>query len=161
MSDSERTQWLTDSEQRSWRALLFGMSRLHERLNANMMADHGITGDDYEVLSMLSEADDLRMRMAELAERRVASRSRLTHHVTRLENAGLVERVACDDDRRGTWAHLTSAGVAMIQRAAPDHVKTAREFLVDTMSPAEFANLGQAMERALATLNPADIDRLP
>jgi DNA-binding MarR family transcriptional regulator len=158
MSDVD---WLSPEEQRSWRSLLFGMARLHERLNADMVDNHGINGDDYEVLSMLSEAPDRRIRMAELAERRVSSRSRLTHHIARLEDQGFVGREACEDDRRGTWAQLTNAGFAKVAAVAPEHVRAVRELLIDKMSPEEFATIGTALERVLTGLNPCDAARLP
>ena len=99
-------RWLGDEEQQAWRGFIGGARRLFERLDADLKA-HGLTHDDYSVLVALSEAPDRQLRMAELADQAVESRSRRTHHVSRLEQRGLVERTTCPTDRRGSFAVLT------------------------------------------------------
>lgn len=153
-------KWLSDDEQRSWRALLWGTARFAERMTTGL-ASTGLTLDDYEVLVELSEAPDRRLRMSDLAEFRVCSRSRLTHHIGRLETRGFVERMTCNQDRRGTWAQITDAGFAILESAAPHHVNLVRESLLDLMSEEEFAVVGEVFERVLIKLHPSDIDRLP
>src|SRR3954454_2089159 len=116
MSTSEVSvpvRWLTDTEQSAWRAFMTGSRRLMARLDADLKAQ-GLDHDDYGVLVALSEAEGVRLRMAELADVSVESRSRLSHHIGRLETRGLVARETCPDDRRGTWAVLTDDGRATI-----------------------------------------------
>jgi DNA-binding MarR family transcriptional regulator len=153
--------WLTPQEQRSWRSLLTAMARLNEQLSADLVRQHEMTLADYEVLSRLSESPERRVRMAELAEQRVSSRSRLTHQIGRLEQQGFVTRSACEDDRRGTWAQLTDKGFAKVEAVAPDHVDAVRELLISRMSAEEFSTIGIALERVLTGLNPCDAARLP
>lgn len=141
------TRWLSGDEQRSWRAWLSATILLHDRLSRDMQAEHGLTMADYEILVRLSEVDDRRMRMSELAEVTLSSRSRLSHQVDRMERAGLVERQSCEQDRRGAFAVLTDQGWDTLVAAAPDHVESVRRHLVDQLSAEEFAALGAACQR--------------
>lgn len=141
------TQWLSPQEQQAWRAWLAASALLNDRLSRDLQAKHGLTLADYEILVWLSEHPERRLRMSELAERTLASRSRLSHQVDRMERAGLVERQQCDDDRRGAFAVLTPAGMQAITQAAPDHVTSVRENLVDVLTPDEFAALGAACRK--------------
>ena len=104
------TEWLTTDQQQTWRAYLAATTLLTEKLSRELQAAHGLTMADYEILVRLSEAPDRRLRMSHLAAHTLASRSRLSHQVDRLEKAGLVERQACEDDRRGANAVLTERG---------------------------------------------------
>lgn len=137
------TRWLSPDEQVSWRAWLSATLLLQDRLNRELH-EHGLTSADYEILVWLSEAPDRRLRMSELARRSLSSRSRLSHQVDRMERAGLVAREVCTDDRRGAFAVLTPKGWDTIVAAAPDHVASVREHLVDVLTPEEFAALGRA-----------------
>ena len=85
-------RWLDDDEMRAWRAFVTTTVRLFEQLDRELKAEHGLTHDDYAILVNLSEAPGQRMRMTELADRVLESKSRLSHHVGRLEADGLVER---------------------------------------------------------------------
>src|SRR2546423_8790043 len=100
--NTAKTAWLNDAEQQTWRALLRTTVMLLERLDADLQEDHGISLSDYEVLVNLSEEDEGRMRMGDLASRALVSRSRLSHAVDRLAAAGLVNRERCGRDRPGT-----------------------------------------------------------
>ena len=148
-------RWLSDEEQQAWRGFIGGARRLFERLDADLKA-HGLTHDDYSVLVALSEAPDRRLRMAELADQAVESRSRLTHHISRLEQRGLVERATCPTDRRGTWAVLTAEGREMIEALAPHHVDGVRRYLLDHLSPTELRTIGAAFGRIDAALQHED-----
>lgn len=141
------TRWLTPEEQLSWRSWLSASILLTDRLSRDMHAEHGLTMADYEILVRLSEVDDRRMRMSELAEVTLSSRSRLSHQVDRMERAGLIERQSCEQDRRGAFAVLTDHGWDTLVAAAPDHVESVRRHLVDQLTPAEFAALGAACRR--------------
>ncbi|MEO1060448.1 MAG: MarR family transcriptional regulator [Actinomycetota bacterium] len=146
------TKWLDRDEQWAWRSFLEAQQRLTDRLDRELRDAHGLGLDDYEVLVFLSESDDGRLRMSELAEQLLHSRSRLTYRIDRLVRSGLVRREQCPEDKRGTFAVLTDAGAALLQEAAPVHVTGVRTHLLDAMSPAEFAQLGEVMERVAAKL---------
>lgn len=148
------TRWLSTQEQQAWRAWLAASALLNDRLSRDLQATHGLTLADYEILVWLSEHPEQRLRMSELAERTLASRSRLSHQVDRMERAGLVERQQCDDDRRGAFAVLTPAGLRTIQQAAPDHVMSVREYLVDVLTAEEFQALGEACRKITEALGP-------
>ncbi len=140
-------RWLSDDEQRSWRAWLSASMLLNDRLSRELQAQHGLTMTDYEILVRLSEAPGRRMRMSDLAEASLSSRSRLSHQIDRMVKARLVERQSCADDRRGAFAVLTDHGWQTLVAIAPDHVASVRAHLVDRLSPAEFAALGRACRK--------------
>lgn len=148
-----QTHWLTEEEQRSWRAWLSASLLLNDRLSRELQAQHGLTIADYEILVRLSEATDRRMRMSELAEASLSSRSRLSHQIDRMEKAELVERQSCDDDRRGAYAALTEHGMRTLVDVAPDHVDSVRAHLVDQLTCTEFAALGAACRKVSAHLS--------
>lgn len=150
------TRWLTEDEQRSWRAWLAASQQLNERLTRDLQAQHGLTMADYEILVRLSEVPERRMRMSELAEVTLSSRSRLSHQIDRMVKAGLVERAMCEDDRRGAFAVLTGHGWDTLVEAAPDHVESVRAHLVDQLSAKEFAALGSACQKVADHLDSAD-----
>ena len=150
------TRWLSADEQRHWRAWLATTQLLTDRLDRDLQEAAGVTLADYEILVRLSEAPDRRMRMSELAEQTLSSRSRLSHQVDRMERAGLIERMPCPDDRRGSFAVLTDAGWRTLVAAAPDHVASVREHLVDVLSPTEFAALGRACTKVVDALETPD-----
>jgi DNA-binding MarR family transcriptional regulator len=144
---------LNDSEQRAWRAWIASSQLLLDRLSRDIHAQHGLTMADYEILVRLSESADHRVRMSELADRTLASRSRLSHQIDRMEKRGFVLREQCTDDKRGQFAVLTETGWQTLVAAAPDHVESVRTHLVDVLSPAEFAALGVACEKILGGLH--------
>ena len=106
--------WLDAEQQRAWRAYLVGTTLLMDRLDRDLRAQHDLSLPEYEVLVRLSECAGHRLRMASLADSLSHSRSRVTHTVTRLERAGLVERVSCTSDGRGVEAVLTEQGFALL-----------------------------------------------
>ena len=136
---------LSDQEQRHWRAYLEVTARLFDRVNRDLQESHNLSLADYEVLATLAEAPDRRLRMTTLAEHTHSSKSRLSHAVTRLERTGLVRRVNCPTDKRGWFAELTDLGRQRLEQAAPDHVRSVRDNLVDVLTGAEFTAVGSAM----------------
>lgn len=138
--------WLNEGEQLAWRNFLNGTRRLQERLDQDLKA-HGLNNEDYSVLVALSEADGERLRMAELAEQLLQSRSRLSHHIARLEARHLVGREACPDDRRGQFATLTAEGRRAMAATAPHHVRGVRQHFLDHLSPSELAVLSEVFAR--------------
>ena len=138
-------RWLKDVEQQTWRSWLEVMRLLPAQLEDRLHERHSLNLTDYQVLVELSEADDGRLRMTELANRTSLSKSRLSHQIGRMERAGLVERQDCPSDRRGAYAVITGQGWDLIRAAAPEHVNDVRELFIDLMSPQEVAVVGQAM----------------
>lgn len=141
--------WLTDDQQRTWRAWLLGGARINEHLD-RVLRPHGLGLGDYEILVNLSESPNREMRMSLLAEGVHQSRSRLTHAVARMEAEGLVERRPASDDGRGVLARLTDEGYALLARTAPTHVASVRDIFVDVVEPEDFAAIGRAMQAVLA-----------
>ena len=142
-SGTEEPRWLSDSEQDHWRAYLRGSRYLEEALDRDLQT-HGLQLTEYEILSMLSESEGGRLRMSELADLVVQSRSRLTHTAARLEKRGWVVR-QCLSDRRGVSScSPTRAGTG--STAWPRRTsRSVRRHLLDVMAPDEFAALGVAM----------------
>jgi DNA-binding MarR family transcriptional regulator len=129
-----------------------------DRLDRDLRANHGLSLPEYEVLVRLSECEGNRLRMAVLADSLSHSRSRVTHTVSRLERAGLVERVTCTSDGRGVEAVLTRKGRSLLEQAAPTHVRGVRDHLVDLASPEDFEAVGRvfdAVSDGLIAANPA------
>jgi len=148
------TTWLTEAQQAEWRAFLSLIVLLPEQFGRDLYSSQGLTMSDYEILVRLSEAPDRSMRMSDLADRTLASRSRLTHQIDRMVTAGLVERAQCPVDKRGFLAVMTAAGWKKLVAAAPAHVESVREHIVDVLTDEEFATLGQLSRKLLAALDP-------
>lgn len=138
-------RWLSDAEQRTWRAWLEVMRLLPAKLEDRLHERHDLNLTDYQVLVELSESEEGRLRMTELSNRTSLSKSRLSHQIGRMEKAGLVERQECPSDRRGAFAAITDQGWTLLREAAPGHVDDVRELFIDLMSPQEVAVVGQAM----------------
>lgn len=141
------TNWLTADEQRAWRAYRRMVLLVDAAVARELARDSGLSMPDYDVLSALSEAPDRRRRLTELATRMQWSASRLSHHVTRMEQRGLVCRAECDEDLRAAYVVLTDAGWDAIVKAAPDHVASVRDHLIDLLDPAELAALTSIGEK--------------
>jgi DNA-binding MarR family transcriptional regulator len=143
--DPEAPRWLDTGQQRAWRALVMGTTLLFDRLDDDLRRDHDISLVEYEILVRLSERDG-QMRMAALADALAHSRSRVTHTVTRMENAGLVKRSSSPEDGRGILCSLTQSGHDLLVRAAPTHVAGVRAHLVDLTADEDFAALGRVFD---------------
>ncbi|MGC5627469.1 MarR family winged helix-turn-helix transcriptional regulator [Georgenia sp. Z1344] len=150
------TRWLSLDQQRSWRLFLRASAQVLEDVNHDLTVSARLSLPEYEVLVRLSEAPDRVRRMSSLAEDLVHSRSRLTHTVRRLEEAGYVERRNDCEDRRGVNARLTDAGYARLEEAAPGHVEAVRGRLVDRLTTEQMSELGRIMA---ALLDDDEIDR--
>jgi DNA-binding MarR family transcriptional regulator len=146
----EPALWLTDAEQQVWRRLLAVECRLRERLDQDLRTSHGLSLNDYEVLVHLSETPEGALRMSELADRLLISRSGLTRRVDGLVRDGWVLRRACPKDGRGSLAELTPAGLDLLREAAPTHVAGVRRYLIDALGSLDGLSSGLArVERAL------------
>src|ERR1700712_3612907 len=124
-------QWLTDDEQRAWRRLLQMTSRLAARLNRDLQQSSGLSLADYDVLVLLTERPDGRLRVFEIADDLQWEQSRVSPHLARMERRGEGAREDCTTDRRGAFVVLTAAGRDAIEKAAPEHVATVRQLVFD------------------------------
>jgi DNA-binding MarR family transcriptional regulator len=129
-------RWLNAAEMKAWRRYIIASRRLLEALDSDLEG-HDLSMADYEILAQLSDAPDRKMRMSELAEIALLSRSRLSHRMKVMEKAGWVKRETCPSDKRGYFAVMTPKGWKAIVAAAPDHVESVRARFVDHLSKAD------------------------
>jgi len=142
-------RWLSAEEERTWRSYLTATRMLAAQLDRELQRDAGMPHAYYEILVRLSDAPGRALRMSELADAAESSRSRLSHAVARLEEAGWVRRESCPTDRRGAFAVLTDTGFARLRDAAPGHVEGVRRHLFDQLTAEQVRQLG-AISDALA-----------
>ncbi|MET0763680.1 MAG: MarR family transcriptional regulator [Blastococcus sp.] len=148
-------RWLNADEQKAWRAWLYSSQLLMDRLDRDLTHETGISHAYYEILVALSETPGRMLRMSQLADRCLSSRSRLSHAVSRLEERGWVRRQVCEDDGRGQLAVLTDEGFAALEGAAPVHVESVRSHLFDQLSPEQVDALRDIGETLLRHLDPS------
>jgi DNA-binding MarR family transcriptional regulator len=144
-------RWLTAQEQHLWRAWLKLNTELASKLQHELQEDAGLSMPDYEVLVHLTDNPEGRLRVTELAGLLQWERSRVSHHVKRMEHRGLVERAECSEDGRGAFVVITPQGRAAIEEAAPGHVKAVRRLMFDVLSEEEKAALAAVIDKLLAT----------
>ena len=148
-----KTRWLTEPEERAWRGYRRMRALLDLQVNRDLNHDAGLSEPDYDVLSNVSEAPGRSMRMNELAARMLWTRTRVSHHVRRMERRGLVTRTACVGDARGAMVELTEAGWQAIVAAAPDHVRSVRDNLIDLLTPEQIDTLAEVAETVIDHLS--------
>ncbi|MEU2336727.1 MarR family transcriptional regulator [Streptomyces sp. NPDC006654] len=149
-------RWLNPEERRAWLAYVQFSTHLSDHLNRRLRRDAGMTHADYSLLAHLSSVEEHSLTMSELAERLKITRSRLTHAVTRLQEAGYVDRREDPASRRNQLAVLTPAGLALLERAAPGHVEAVRRVVFDALTPeqvSQFAVIGEAISAALRRMD--------
>src|SRR4051794_19296376 len=129
----------------AWRAFLRAHSTINRKLEAELLAEHDLPLASYDVLLQLAESEDRCLRMTELADRVLLSRSGLTRLVDRLERDGLVKRQACLNDARGTLAVLTERSLERLRGAAPTHLRGISEHVTSRLTPAELEELKRLM----------------
>src|SRR5215471_6931286 len=127
--------WLNEREEAAWRGLLQLHAQLTAELSRRLTSDSPLSYPDYEVLVVLTDQPDGRLRVFELAEALGWEKSRASHHVSRMAERGLVKKVPCATDRRGAFVATTARGRRYIEAAAPGHVAAVRELFVDRLSP--------------------------
>jgi DNA-binding MarR family transcriptional regulator len=153
------TRWLSEEEMRAWHAFLAAGALVDRRLDQELKEAVGISHLQYEILVRLSDTCDREMRMTELADAVLNSKSGLTYQISQLEKAGLVRRRSCTSDVRAVYAVLTDAGKDLLERAAPGHVSLVRELLVDVLTPAQLEaiadGLGEVARRIVDAPAPA------
>ena len=138
---------LTREELGAWRGLLRVHAGMTKALDAELVREHGLPLSSYEVLLFLADAPDGRLRMSELADGVLLSRSGLTRLVDRMERDGLLRRERCEDDARGYYAIITDAGRELFQRARATHLDGVRELFLSRLSAAELRTLAELWER--------------
>jgi DNA-binding MarR family transcriptional regulator len=143
-------RWLSPLEQRAWRAFVSASLVVTAELEADLMARHRLSLGEYAVLANLSESEDRRLRMTDLAQQLSLSPSGLTRRLDRLVREGFVARESCPTDRRSVYAALTEAGLAKLAKAAPDHVAGVRRLVVDRLDRYQLAELADVLEQVRA-----------
>jgi DNA-binding MarR family transcriptional regulator len=141
------TRWLSADEELAWRAFRRLLTTLPARLARDLTADTGLSMTDYEVLSTLSEKPDRRWALKDLAAKMEWSRSRLSHHTTRMQDRGLIDREPDPTDARGCLLKLTDTGYTVLEQAAPAHLASVRDRFLDHLDPAELDLLGRLSTR--------------
>lgn len=148
--------WLTDREQRAWQAY----RRMHLLLNARLARDlthqSNLSEPDYDVLTNLSDSPHHRLRVHALADRLLWSRSRLSHHLTRMQRRNLITREECTTDGRGAVIALTDHGLHTLQTAAPGHVASVRHHFIDQLTPEQLDTFTTIGETVIDALTPTD-----
>ncbi|MCW2855459.1 MAG: MarR family transcriptional regulator [Marmoricola sp.] len=157
-ADSGDPQWLSEDELQSWLSLVRLITWLPWSIDQQLQKASNLGMVEYQVLAMLSESPELTLRMSSLADVTNASLSRLSHLVKRLESRGYVRREPDATDGRFTNAILTESGAAVLEAAAPDHVRHVRTVVVDALSPEQFRRLGRDAERIMARIDTSTIN---
>lgn len=139
---TEEPRWLSDDEQRAWQGYRVMNRQLDARLARELSRDSGLSMQDYDVLSALSDEPGHRWCAKDLGIHLLWSPSRLSHHVDRMQRRGLVRRDSCQDGR-GTDVVLTAKGLAAIEAAAPNHVAAVRQTFIDRLAPEDLATLAR------------------
>lgn len=154
-------RWLDAREDRAWRRYEQMRTQLAVALNRQLTRDSGLSLADYEVLVHLSESPSGRLRMFELGRALQWEKSRVSHHVRRMQGRGLVDREECETDGRGAFIVITPVGRAAIEEAAPGHLAAVRRYLVDALSPAQLEALGDIAAIVLERLAEDDAATVP
>lgn len=148
--------WLDEDEQRAWRALMTMQDGLSEFLERQLRTRCGLSGADYQVLAHLSEAPAGQLRSFELGALLHWEKSRLSQHLGRMQDRGLVSRERCPTDQRGAVITLTARGRDVITAAAPQHAADVRDVFIDHLTAAELATIatiGDKVRGRLAALD--------
>lgn len=152
----EDVRWLSEQEERAWRGLQFMQMRLESALARQLATDSALSYPDYLVLVALTDRPDGRMRLFELAGVLGWEKSRLSHHVARMGDRGLVKKEPCDADRRGAFVVVTARGRKELEAAAPGHLAAVRRLFVDRLTPRQLTVIADAAEAVLAALADPD-----
>jgi DNA-binding MarR family transcriptional regulator len=146
VSPTHRTTAARDPRLAAWRSFLRAHARVVRSLEAELVDEQDLALTDYDVLVQLAGAPERRLRMSELADALLLSRSGATRLVDRLVGEGLVERVICETDRRGQWASLTAAGHRRLRTATPTHLRGVAVHFLDRLSADDLADLERMLE---------------
>lgn len=153
MARRETVEWLDPRQERAWRALQFMEMRLESELARQLARDSSLSYPDYVVLVALTDQAQGRLRSFELGATLGWEQSRLSHHVARMAQRGLVTKERCDEDRRGAHVAVTAKGRAELAAAAPGHVRAVRRLFLDAVSDAQLDAIAAAAEAVLARMD--------
>lgn len=142
--------WLSDSEQQIWRALLHAKRSVDRAIDVRLQTQADISTADFSVLVVMSEAEDETVRMRELCDALSWDRSRMSHQITRMEKRGLVTKHRCEKDNRGIDVVLTDRGREVITEVAPDHVNLVRKIVFDVLDGVDFDLVMPYLKRIVA-----------
>jgi DNA-binding MarR family transcriptional regulator len=131
----------------AWRSYLQSHASIVRELDAELVAAHGMTTRDYEVLLYLAQSDDLKLPMSALSERTMLTRSGITRLVDGLVDGGMIERVSCESDARVSYARLTPAGYEKLRQAGCTHVKSIERLFLAHFTPEEVEQLSSLLSR--------------
>ena len=151
---SDRSMSPHDPRIATWRLFLTAHARLERLLDEDLRSEHDLSLAEYDALLQLAESPSRRLRMHEIADRVVLSRSGVTRLIDRLVHDGWVERSSCATDARGAEAVLTASGLARLREASRTHLRGIAEHFLDSMPPAELAAVDRAMKAIHAGLGP-------
>jgi DNA-binding MarR family transcriptional regulator len=151
----DELRWLDEREERAWRSLQLMQMRLDGALARQLAQDSGLSYPDYTVLVALTGSSEGRMRLFELARLLGWEKSRLSHHIARMAERGLVAKDRCGSDRRGAFVVVTHTGRQEIEAAAPGHLEIVRRLFVDRLTPQQLDAVADAAETVLAALDEA------
>lgn len=154
---STEPKWLTPTEMAAWRRYIVASRRLLDALDSDLDC-HDLSMADYEILARLSDAPDRKMRMSDLAENAMLSRSRLSHRMKVMEKAGWLKREECSSDKRGFYAVMTPKGWSAIVKAAPDHVASVRKRFIDLLSKGDQEAIAEAFAKVEYGLRKENLD---
>jgi DNA-binding MarR family transcriptional regulator len=131
----------------AWRSFLQSQASILRALDAELVAEHGLTTRDYEVLLYLAQAPERKLAMSALAERTMLTRSGITRLVDGLVGAGLIERIACQQDARVSYASLTNAGYNKLREAGRSHIASIERLFLSNYSADEIQQLAALLAR--------------
>ena len=155
-NETPAVQGLNQAQMHAWLRFVAVVELVPGLLDSQLQRDSALSHFEYYVLAMLSEAPDQTLRMTGLSSMTNSSLPRLSHVVRRLEDRGLVRRTPCPSDRRATNASLTEEGWAVVQAAAPGHVRTVRENVIDPLTDEQIAQLDAISNQLLMKLDPTN-----
>ncbi|MEV0937362.1 MarR family winged helix-turn-helix transcriptional regulator [Streptomyces phaeochromogenes] len=155
----DEPRWLDEREQRAWRSLMKMQAGLSEYIERQLRTHSGLSTADYQVLAHLSEAPEGRLRSFALGDALQWEKSRLSQHLTRMQNRNLVRRERCATDQRGAVVVITEQGRTLVEAAAPLHLADVRNVLIDHVTPAQMDLLIELGDQVEAQL--AEIDQKP
>ena len=146
-------RWLDEHEARAWRGFQAMQLRLNAALSRELAVDSDLSYSDYSVLVVLTDQPGGRLRAFELGAELGWEKSRVSHHVTRMADRGLVQRERCSSDQRGAFVTVTEAGRIAIEQAAPGHVAAVRRWFIDLLTPEQLDELATISAVALEALD--------
>jgi len=146
------SDWLTEEEQRTWRSMILMHAQLTAAVAQGLKTDSDMSISDYEVLAILSEAPHGTLRARDLRCQLQWEKSRLAHHIRRMEQRGYVRRDACTDDLRAPIISITELGLGTIRAAAPAHVANVRQLFFNALAPTQLRVMREAADTVLENI---------